>query len=608
MNDFQPQSVKGPDPTGPLPQPDISLGGPLAPEPPQEPGKFKQFLRNNKWYVAAIVLGVVIIGVLAAFAFWPRSTERTEAARVQLNIEAPQTTQAGGEVIYRVQVVNQDQAKLIDMNLELVYDDGVSYVSSSPRANNISGTSFAVPDLSTGQNAVVIVKTLAQGNVNDSKRLVARLRYKFDNFSSTFTAESSHTTRLVAANVLLDFSGKSQVNTGETVTYELSYRNTSSRAIDNSRVQITYPAGFEFSSSSPTPSLGNNIWNLGSLTPNQAGRISFTGSIKSTQVGQNQTFTAEFLVPDETGNYFTQSSTNYDIEIASQPISVDARITGGTAAGGIVRPGSQVSVEIRFQNNSQVVNTGLQLFTEVASNSIVPGSIRAENGFVEDQTASWNASSTSALEQLNLGASGTVRLQFTVANPATSSDNKNLTVTLRPRINSNQNQQFIPGGEVVLKIASPSELNGTISHTGGPLPPVVGQESTFAVRLAFKNSSNDYRSGVLTGFVPVGVQFDTNSVTASERNLVRFDASTGKLTWELGQLLAHSGTIRPERVLEFTVRVRPSASQLGQHVNLFRNVEFTATDDFTLEEIKLNHNDLGTMNLPNGGLSGRVTQ
>lgn len=605
MEDFQPQAVKGPDGTGPIPQQIIPPTGPLTPEPPSS-GGFKGFLKNNKWYVIAIAVGMLIIGALAAVAFWPRQEERQEEAKVSLSIDAPQTAQAGGEVIYRIQILNQDSAKLVDMNLELVFDDGLSYVSSSPKAENLSGTNYSVPDLASGQNAVVIVKVLAQGNVNDEKRLVARLRYKFDNFNSGFTEETNHTTRLVAANVILDFTGKTDVNVGEQVTYELSYRNTSNKTIENGRIQITYPSGFKFGSSNPASSLGNNVWNLGSLAPNQAGKISFEGTIGNSEVGQSYNLTAEFLVPDESGNYFTQSSTTYNLETSSQPLSVEARVSA-SAAGGIVRPGATISVDLSFQNNSNVVHTGLQLLADIEAISISPGSIKAESGFVQDQLVTWNGSSSPSLEQLAVGAKGTVKVQFTIAEPATSTDTKNLTVKLKPRIKSNQNTQLIEGEGIELKISSPSSLSGSVAYVSGATPPKVGQSSSYKVRLSLKNSSNDYRNGSLTALIPVGVNIDMNSITASEKSLVKFDATTGRITWELGQLLAHTGSLKPERVLEFTVNTTPSSSQVGKAIEVLRGLEFTAVDDFTLENIKHTLQDLTTSDLT-GGQNGRVTQ
>lgn len=602
MEDFSPQPVKGPD--------NITPSSGLAPEVPQIPdgrlGRFRQFLVDNKWYVAAIVVGVVIIGALAVFAFWPQKDERTEQAKVQLTIDAPETTQAGGELVYKIKILNQDSSKLVDMNLELVYDEGITYSASTPKAENLSGSSFKVPDLSTGQNAVIIVKTVAQGNVNDDKKLVARLRYRFDNFNSPFTLEQSHTAKLVAADVVLDLSGPEQANNSEVVKYDLFYRNSSSKNIDNARIQISYPEGFVYGSSSPDPSLSNNTWNLGTLKANGNGKISFQGSFKTARSGQSFDFQAELLVLDDNGNFFTQSSTSFTTSISARPLSIEAKTASGSGKGGVVEPGDNVTVELKFQNNTQVVNTGVQVVAQIESDAIVDGSIKTESGYVQDQTVSWNGSSLSTLANLNPNDSGTIKFSFKVKDPATDSGDTDLVITIIPKIKSNQNSSFIPGSDLELKISSPAGLSGGVSHIGGSLPPQVGTESSFKVSLSLSNSSNNFRNGILTGFVPVGVTIDTGSFTNSERNLVKYDSSTGKLTWSLGQLVAHAGDGEPERKLEFNVKINPSNSQAGQSVVLFKNVNFSATDDFTGQSIALDVDDLGTNNLPGGSNNGRV--
>ncbi len=599
MAEFQPQPVKGPDDPQQFSSENIII-------PESRWSRFTTFLRDNKWYVAAIILGLVIIGALAVFAFWPQQEERTQEAKVELTIDAPETAQSGGEVIYKIKVLNQDDSKLVDMNLELVYDDGLEYVSSSPKSENLSGSSFEVPDLGTGQNAVVIVKALAQGSVNDSKRLVARLRYRFDNFNSPFTAETSHEVRLVAADVVLDLSGPEQANTSEVVKYELYYRNSSDKDIDSARIKLTYPEGFSFSSSEPSTSLSNNQWNIGTLKANSNGKIAFQGSFGSARTGQSFQFTAEFLVTDDNGEFFTQSSTSFGTTISTRPLSVEAKLTG-SAAGGIVNPGDTITVELQFRNNTQVVNTGVQVIAQIESSSIVPGSIKTESGFVQDQTVTWNGSSLQLLENLNPNDGGSVKMQFQVTKPATSSGDKSLTITVKPRIKSNQNTSLIPGSDLNIKISSPSALNGSVSHVDGALPPQVGTQSGFKVRLALRNSSNDYRNGQLIGYVPIGTTLDVGSITASEKNLVKFDSTSGRLTWDVGQLLAHAGTIQPERALEFNIRFTPSSSQVGQGVTLFKTITFTAVDDFTSQDVSLEENDLSTSDIANTS-DGRVRQ
>ena len=71
--------------------------------------------------------------------------------------------------VYKITIKNNDSQKLTKAELELVYPDGFTYINSVPNAENISGTKFKVPDLVSGQNATVMVKAKASGNVNDEK-------------------------------------------------------------------------------------------------------------------------------------------------------------------------------------------------------------------------------------------------------------------------------------------------------------------------------------------------------------------------------------------------------------------------------------------------------
>lgn len=607
MAAFKPQPV--PDP---LPQPagkKEAVSFDIPPESLQalqpQRGRFKQFYRNNKWYFWAIVLGVVIIGVLAFFAFRKQTPEPTKNANVTVEIDAPETAPSGGELIYKIQIDNHDAAKLVDMNLELVYDDGMTYVSSTPPADNSSGTRFPVPDLGSGENVVLIIKTTASGDLNEDKQLTARLRYKFSNFNSEFTEEATHTTRLVAADIVLDVTGPETATDVQTASYDIFYRNDSDKDISSARIQVTYPNEFKFASSEPSPSLGQNIWNFSNLKQNDSGKIAFSGNFSGTRAGQSVVFKIEFLALDDSGNFFTQSSTTYMTTVESQPLSVEQRLIS-EAPNGIVKPGETIQYELKFQNNTEVVATGLNLVVVLDSKAIDPTSIRADSGLVQDTTITWNGAGIPLLERLKPGESGIVQYSVQLNNPVVKDSTKNLSVTTKPKIKSNENSSFLPGNDLVLKVSSPSSVEPALVSVDGPTPPKVGETTTLQVAVALRNSSNDYRESVLVGYVPLGVTFDKASVSASEAAAVKFDPATGKLTWTVGQLAAHSGSVVPLRTLKFNVKITPSGNQVNQPVVLFKTISFSAKDSFTEQAIALTGREVTTDSLGEG--KGRVVQ
>lgn len=598
----QPAGKKGRETTSPLSF-DLQQSGTLQPE---DGGKFKQFYRNNKWYVWASILGLVIIGALAFFAFRPQKAEPTKDANVMVNIDAPQTAPSGGEVVYKIQIDNHDAAKLEDMKLELVYDDGMEYVSSTPPSDNISGTLFPVPDLGNGENVVLIIKANVSGNLNEDKRLTARLRYKFSNFNSEFTEEQTHTVRLVAADIILDVAGPESATNVQTASYDIFYRNDSNKDIPSARIQVTYPLEFTMASSEPTPSLGQNIWNLNTLKQNDSGKISFSGNFKGTKSGQSVVFKVEFLALDEKGNFFTQSSTTYMTTIESQPLSLEQRLIN-EVPNNVVKPGDTLQYEMKFQNNTQTVATGLNVVVEFDSKAIDLSTIKGDNGLVEGTTITWNGSGNPKLERLNPGEYGIVQYSVQVKNPATTDGSKDLLVVTKPKIKSGQNLTFLNGGELSLKVSSPASIEPAVTVSAGSIPLRVGQETTMQVIVALRNGSNDLREGTLVGYIPLGVNFDKASVSNAEAALVKFDSATGKLTWTAGQIVANSGSTAPLRTLKFNVKVTPSSAQIGQSITLLKTISFNAKDTFTEQPLSLTTQEITTDKLPGEG-NGRVQQ
>lgn len=606
MTEFKPQPV-----SDPLPQPGrkaISFDMPDMPQnsfqPPSQDGKFKQFFRSNKWFFLAAAIGVVIIGTLAFFAFRNQTPEPTKNADVAVVIDAPESAPSGGEVIYKIQIENNDPAELVDMNLELVYEDGVSYISSTPPADNAGGSQFPVPDLSTGQNAVLMIKTTASGNINEDKKLVARLHYKFSNFNSEFTEETSHSIRLVAADIILDVTGPEEATNVQNSEYSIFYRNDSDKTISNARIQVTYPSEFKFISSTPTPSLGQNIWSISNLSRNDTGKITFSGDFTKSKPGQSVVFKIEFLASDDSGGFFTQSSTTYMTNIKAQSLSVEQRLQNENKSG-VVNPGESLQYELKFQNNTDVAATGLQVVIEFDSKAIDVSTIRAESGLVQGSTLTWNAASVSQLERLTPGSSGVLRYSVQLKNPAVKDGSKNLLVTTKSKIKSNENPNFLSGNEITLKVSSPASIERSVTQVSGPVPPRVGQTTTLQVNVALRNATNELREGVLIGYVPLGVTLDKASIPGAEAAAVKFDVSTGKLTWTVGQLAANSGSTAPLRTLKFNVSITPSSSQVNQPMTLFKTITYTAKDSFTEQPVSLTSQEVTTDNLPGEG-AGRV--
>ena len=564
-------------------------------------GGFKGFYQANKIYFWAIFFGLLLIAALAYFAF--RKTSVPVATEANVNVSftgiTPQTVSSGGEMVYYIQIENKDKNTLVRQQLELVYPDGFSYVGSSPdKPLNSSDTLFPVPNLIPGQVApVIIVKAKAMGNINDSKTLIAKLHYSYNNFNSEFVKQQEYSVRLVASDVVLELSGPQSANNAQLVLYNVKYQNNSGSDIHSARVSLTYPDGFIFADAAPKPDLGNNVWSLGTIAKGAEGNIQIQGNFSAVNPGESKTAVAELQILGQSGNFFVQNTASFITAIANLPLVVSQSLDSNNNNNNlVVKPGETLNFSIKYQNNASTVASGVNVTVTLDSKALDLGTLRPDSGqVVNNSTVFWNGASVPELARLGPNDSGELSFSVQVKDPATRDSTKNLKITSSVKIKANEYDSAFPGNDLVLKISSPSSITSDLVFVSGSLPPQVNKLTAYKVSLSLTNSSNDYTDGMLAAFIPLATGgFDVTSVNAPEASKVQFDSSTGKLTWNVGSLPAYTGKFSQVRVLEFNLKFYPAASQVSQSPLLIRGITLSAKDSFTGEDINLSGSSITT--------------
>jgi hypothetical protein len=579
-------------------------------EKPEASG-FKAFYAANKIYFWAILAGIIIIGTLAYFAFRKTPQTAPKEANVAINVVVADTVQSGGETVYQISLQNNDSQKLVNVKLELAYPDGVSYISSTPvQPDNLSGSLFSIADLSPGITVLELVNAKFTGNVNDQKTLDLKLHYSYSNFNSEFIKEQTSTVRLVASDVTVQLQGPDTTSNAQLVLYTLNYQNNSQNDIQNARIKMDYPDGFNFASASPAPDLGSDTWNVGTLAKGGSGQITIQGTFASANPGESKTITAEFLILGTDGNYFTQNSATYTTSIASLPLLITQALQQNNAdSNNVVNPGDGLNFTVTYQNNAATAATGVNVEVDLNSKVLDPASITAQGAQINNNTIIWNAAGVPALASLLPNQSGQLSFRAKVNSPATKDASTNLTVVSSIKIKSNEYTTAFPGNQLTLKVSSPSAINTALTYVSGQLPPQVGKSTTYQVSISLTNSSNTFSNGILSAAVPGG-GFAASSVKSAEAQNTQFDPSTGLLDWNFGNLPANTGRFTSPRVLTFNVTINPSSSDAGQRVTIIKGISFTATDLFTNQPVNDTAQDISTQDLQgqNGYSNGIVQQ
>lgn len=87
---------------------------------------------------------------------------------------------------------------------------------------------------------------------------------------------------------------------GETITYALDYQCIGTSNVQNVVITENYPLGITFVNANPVPTVGNNIWNIGTLSPGQSGTIFINVTISPTVIG-TLTNHAELIFENDKG-------------------------------------------------------------------------------------------------------------------------------------------------------------------------------------------------------------------------------------------------------------------------------------------------------------------
>lgn len=588
----------------------------LAPTPPVPPstpvsgssfGAEPSFWQRNKWYVLLSVAACVIIGILAYIAL--RSPGAPAQPKVTLALEVPGSAASGSEVVVKAVLTNADSHSLEGGMLEMVYPAGVTFVSANPAANNLSGSTFTLPAVPSGLNVTVLLKLRLEGNVGDTLALLGKASYRLAGISADFTTEARVSVQLTAAGAGISVEGPLQAVNAGVVTYTLYYSNQSTQSFDRVRVKLVAPAGFQFASSQPTPSQGADTWDIAPFPAGATGDIQVSGAFVGGQPGQSYTLTGQLLVPDKNGQYYVQTEQKFTTALQDEPLLVSQSVVSGGVGGKTAKAGDTLRYRIQYKNNAAAPARSVRIVFSVDSPVVDLSSLQAEAGQVSGNTVTFTAAGDSRLETLRSGEEGSVDVSLRLKDPLVSDRTINPTLVTAIKIRSNEYDTFLPGNTLTIALATAAKLEQSALYSSGALPPRVGQQTIYTVRVVLKNTTSDVQNArVQMVVVPGGASFDKNSVTPAEAAAVNYDQSTGKLVWNVGTLKAYAGTFLPVRVLEFTVKVNPAAAAVGKPVKLVRSIELSGTDAGTGGAIALTGQDVTSQDAAQDSAEGIVVQ
>jgi hypothetical protein len=269
----------------------------------------------------------------------------------------------------------------------------------------------------------------------------------------------------------------------------------------------------------------------------------------------------------------------------------------------VANPGDNLNFKIKYQNNSTVAIPAVKIVSRFDTKVLdfYALDLKSKGNFdASSNSIIWDQTNTPGLELINPGQSGelifSAKVNETEKMPLKNYNDKNFAIVNVVSIDSSNtplaliDQQVKDSLQAVVKINSKM----TISSKGyyqdnylpnsGPIPPIIGQTTTFTIHWDITNSSNDVEDVKVEAVLPSSVEWVNKYKPAS--SILHYDMLTRKLTWDVGKLASGTGILTPAKNIVFQLALTPSATQLNQVVELLKAATISGRDVYTSSELK----------------------
>lgn len=560
----------------------------------------KQARHKRTWMFAAITFAILTALAAAGYFMLNGSAGKFGEEKVLVEMQGPPSAPSGQAVEYRLTFTNDQTVALGQVEVNLRYPEGFAFERAEPAPNNSEGTRFSLPDIAGHGVGILNIRGSLVGEVGDHKELMAVLTYEPESFKAQFAKTVSVVTEIVASVLTLNVTAPPQLPIDQPLSLLVSYRNSSANKLGGLVLRLTAPSGFELE----VPTLevfgkSGSAWKLADLEPRAEGKAELKGRFTDAALAGAQELRLavgfgvgeDFAVQEEKVVNINLVKSHLTLQLTANDVSLKSA----------VELGQEVAYELSFVNEGDLPFTDVTLAAQLDTKFLDFSSLRDDAFGSADGTSgviTWTKDNLPLLASLLPGTRGSIRFRLntvpTVPLGTAAPLQFNAKVTARgSQLIEGTVQPVTAESNVVLTKINTQFLLGVegryftdelVKLGSGPLPPKVGETTTYVIFWQLGNTLNEADNIEVTTTLPQDVTWTGQStVTAGQR--LTYNPNTREVRWQLNRLPAGAGTTFPKPEATFEVAVTPQGSDADKILVLTKTTTGTARDSFSEADI-----------------------
>lgn len=517
---------------------------------------------------------IILFIALGAAGYWYYQKNIYSKEVLKLEILGKNEVELAEEIEYLVKYKNNGNFRLEEPVIIFEY----------PKNSIVEGEKFLrkeikLEDIYPGEEKTVSFKARIIGKEGEAKVARAQISYRPKDIKSTYTSETTFTTLIKSVPITFEFDLPSRVESGKEITFRLNYFSNLNYPLTDLGIKVQYPAEFEFLDSKPK-ALEKTDWNIGLLNRAQGGRIEISGTL-SGELEESKIFHAEIGIWQD-GELVLLKESNSGIEIGKSSLYILQEINNNPKY--IANPGDLLDYEITFKNIGDQPVENILLIVNLDGDAFDFDSVKVQSGRFEKENKRiiWDYSMVPDLKNLLPTEEGKVEFWVKLKDDLPS-DLKNPTIKDIVSLD-NLREEFSTKINSKLEISQRGYFQDDFFGNSGPLPPKVGQTTTYTIMWQVKNYYNDLKNVKIRATLPDWMKL-TGEIMPKDAKF-SFDSASKEIVWDLGDLAAGSGVSTLAPTVAFQVAFSPNSSQRGQTPDIIGEAKITANDaqtDSTIE-------------------------
>lgn len=584
-------------------------------------GKIEIKKQGTAWKKLAIlffVSGFLLSLIWGGFLLLGRGNQSGDD--IKITLVGPPEVEPMKEYDFTATLENVGTFDLARVTFELNLPEQFFLSSSEPLLDN--RRAFSIGNLAKKEKREIKFTGSFIAKEKETVNLSGVVVYHPQNFNATFEAVGNYRALMGEGLFTGSIEGPDKLLSGDEAEFTISFAKKEEVEIIDAAISLDAPSDFLITTSTIQPSR-EKIWPVKFDAKTNEGRAVFKGVFSSEANGDRA---VKFLLGQMRDNkFYPTKELAVPIEVLGAELSISASINGTAfkdiADQTFIRFGDLLGYTIDLANTSQEVLKNMKVLFHIEGmpqyngETVVwwPSAVSSPEANREGETMVWSGREVESFKNFKSGANehleGNVRLRPGPLVIALNDYRLRVWVEVQlDGVGKIIKKRNLTSKVIQLLVQSDAEFNAEARYYGsdgvalstGPLPPKVGEQTTYRIFWRVKNSLHDL--GQVTISAPLPPQVILTGKNLIPAGILSYDSGSKVVSWSLDRLPTETKNME----INFEVGLTPDSEDVGKSPELLGQTSFKATDASTGADINLASPAL-TTDVKNDSLVGNKT-